>query len=74
MFMLRLQRWVGSGHTHAGLFSASSGRKYPQNVEAVKHVRLLTGLSDSVVMAEEAKKLAGYAAVDNHVQVRNVRV
>lgn len=53
---MRLQGWVSLG----GSLSSSL-------VRSLRHVRPLSRSGGN--MAEEAKKLAAYAAVDNHVQV-----
>lgn len=68
-----LRRWVWCSHfLAAGLLPVSTGKRFPQNLLTVQHVRLFTRRSEKVAMAEEAKKLAGYAAVDNHVQNNQV--
>ena len=70
---MRLRGWVSFSKLAAGsLSSASWRRKQPQAAAAAtlcrqKHVCLLS--QSGANMAEEAKKLAAYAAVDNHVQV-----
>lgn len=71
--VMRLQGWVGYGYNlAAGFFSAASGRQVSLNIRTQKYVRLFsTSGAGIIIMAEEAKKLAAYAAVDNHVQVSN---
>ncbi|XP_041726066.1 ribose-5-phosphate isomerase [Coregonus clupeaformis] len=68
-----LQRWIGptllsaaAGHSSAIL---KKGSPFTHNLT---HVCLFRSPSDRDGMAEEAKKLAGYAAVDNHVQNNQV--
>uniref|UniRef100_A0A673C734 ribose-5-phosphate isomerase n=1 Tax=Sphaeramia orbicularis TaxID=375764 RepID=A0A673C734_9TELE len=63
---MRLRGWVFS-KVAAGFLSSPSSWKQ-------KHVCALGVLAVSASMAEEAKKLAAYAAVDNHVQVTVDRV
>ncbi|XP_042186340.1 ribose-5-phosphate isomerase-like isoform X1 [Oncorhynchus tshawytscha] len=62
-----LQRWLGPTLLSAGHRSAG-GRKQTPFTPKLKHVSLFRSPSSRHGMAEEAKKLAGYAAVDNHVQ------
>ena len=65
---MRLQRWVSlSSELAAGFLSAPSSRRFVVS-SIQKHVRPFSRSAAS--MAEEAKKLAAYAAVDNHIQVR----
>uniref|UniRef100_A0A673C562 ribose-5-phosphate isomerase n=1 Tax=Sphaeramia orbicularis TaxID=375764 RepID=A0A673C562_9TELE len=61
---MRLRGWVFS-KVAAGFLSSPSSWKQ-------KHVCALGVLAVSASMAEEAKKLAAYAAVDNHVQNNQV--
>nr|XP_014048047.1 unnamed protein product [Salmo salar] len=68
-----LQRWIcptllsaASGHRSAVLKKDTPFR------HKLKHTRLFRSPSNTDDMAEEAKKLAGYAAVDNHVQNNQV--
>lgn len=60
--VMRLQGWVSL----CG-FLCSSSRRQAAVVCSFKHVCLCSQAGST--MAEEAKKLAAYAAVDNHVQV-----
>ncbi|XP_029586900.1 ribose-5-phosphate isomerase isoform X2 [Salmo trutta] len=68
-----LQRWICPT-----LLSAESGhrstvlKKDTPFRHKLKHTRLFRSPSNTDDMAEEAKKLAGYAAVDNHVQNNQV--
>lgn len=72
---MRLRGWVSFSKLAAGsLSSASCRRKHPAAAAAAaatlcrqKHVCRFS--QSGANMAEEAKKLAAYAAVDNHVQV-----
>lgn len=70
---MRLRGWVSFSKLAAGyLSSASCRRKQPAAAAAAtlcrqKHVCRFS--QSGANMAEEAKKLAAYAAVDNHVQV-----
>lgn len=71
---MRLRGWVSFSKLAAGsLSSASCRRKQPVAAAAAttlcrqKHVCRFS--QSGANMAEEAKKLAAYAAVDNHVQV-----
>nr|XP_029507566.1 ribose-5-phosphate isomerase isoform X1 [Oncorhynchus nerka] len=66
-----LQRWLGPTLLSAGHRSAG-GRKQTPFTPKLKHVSLFRSPSSRHGMAEEAKKLAGYAAVDNHVQNNQV--
>ncbi|KAG7235786.1 hypothetical protein INR49_002173 [Caranx melampygus] len=65
---MRLQGWVYLGNLAAG--SCLSSPSAPWRLRSFTHVRLLRGSVAN--MAEEAKKLAAYAAVDNHVQNNQV--
>nr|XP_023998906.1 ribose-5-phosphate isomerase isoform X1 [Salvelinus alpinus] len=62
-----LQRWICPTLLSAGHRSAVFKKETP-----FTHKRLFTSPSNRHGMAEEAKKLAGYAAVDNHVQNNQV--
>ncbi|XP_064784897.1 ribose-5-phosphate isomerase-like isoform X2 [Oncorhynchus masou masou] len=66
-----LQRCLGPTLLSAGHRSAG-GRKQTPFTPELKHVSLFRSPSSRHGMAEEAKKLAGYAAVDNHVQNNQV--
>ncbi|XP_052357084.1 ribose-5-phosphate isomerase-like [Oncorhynchus keta] len=66
-----LQRWLGPTLLSAGHRSAG-GRKQTPFTSKLKHVSLFRSPSSRRGMAEEAKKRAGYAAVDNHVQNNQV--
>lgn len=55
---MRAKGWVS-------LFSSS--RRQAAVVRSSRNVRVVS--RSGAIMAEEAKKLAAYAAVDNHVQV-----
>ncbi|KAL0969527.1 hypothetical protein UPYG_G00228410 [Umbra pygmaea] len=63
-----LQRWIGPSLSSAAALScaASKGSHF------TPHPRDVRLFSSRDSMAEEAKKLAGYAAVDNHVQNNHV--
>lgn len=63
---MRLQGWVSLTNQAAGLVSSAARRQRAAR-SSQKHVCLF-GRS-AANMAEGAKKLAAYAAVDNHVQV-----
>ncbi|XP_074516958.1 ribose-5-phosphate isomerase [Sebastes fasciatus] len=70
---MRLQRWV----SFSKLLSSSSSSSWRLVSAALcrqkqKHVCLFTQSANNNNMAEEAKKLAAYAAVDNHVQNNQV--
>ncbi|XP_054862115.1 ribose-5-phosphate isomerase isoform X2 [Amphiprion ocellaris] len=66
---MRLQGWVSVGNLAAGFLSSPSRRLAA--LSGSKHVCGF-GVSAANNMAEEAKKLAAYAAVDNHVQARQL--
>lgn len=77
---MRLRGWVSFSKLAAGsLSSASCRRKQPAAAAAAaatlcrqKHVCRFS--QSGANMAEEAKKLAAYAAVDNHVQVQSAHL
>lgn len=62
-----LQGWTSLVHITAG-FLRSAARRQAALGGSYTHVRPYS--RSGANMAEEAKKLAAYAAVDNHVQVR----
>ncbi|CAG5866856.1 unnamed protein product [Menidia menidia] len=67
---MRLQRWVCLRKLAAGSLSAPSSWRLVAFTSQKQHVRRF---SQTVAnMAEEAKKLAAFAAVDNHVQNNQV--
>lgn len=66
---MRLQGWVSLTDLAAG-FLCSASRRLAASSNTQEHVCLFSQ-SAAANMAEEAKKLAAYAAVDNHVQVRH---
>lgn len=66
--VMRIQGWVSLTNLAAG-FLCSASRRLAASLNTQKHVCLFSQ-SAAANMAEEAKKLAAYAAVDNHVQVR----
>ncbi|GLD47640.1 ribose-5-phosphate isomerase, partial [Lates japonicus] len=63
--VMRLQGWVSFSKLAAGSLSSASWR-LAAALSSQKHVCVLSQCAAN--MAEEAKKLAAYAAVDNHVQ------
>lgn len=65
--VMRLQGWVSFSKLAAGSLSSASWR-LAAALSSQKHVCVLSQCAAN--MAEEAKKLAAYAAVDNHVQVQ----
>ncbi|XP_044023589.1 ribose-5-phosphate isomerase isoform X1 [Siniperca chuatsi] len=65
---MRLQGWVSFSNLAAGFLSSASWRLAA--LSSQKHVCLFS--QSGTNMAEEAKKLAAYAAVDNHVQARQL--
>lgn len=67
--VMRLQGWVSLANLAAG-FLCSASRRLAASLNTEKHVCLFSEAAAAANMAEEAKKLAAYAAVDNHVQVR----
>lgn len=69
------QRWVGLTFRVKSFSSLCWGRTRPPLFEIEKntHVCICGSRSYGAIMAEEAKKLAAYAAVDNHIQVCRIK-
>lgn len=63
--VMRLQGWASLANIAAGFLCSASWRQAA--LGSHQHVRLFS--RSGANMAEESKKLAAYAAVDNHVQV-----
>lgn len=63
---MKWRRWAEISVQYTLLFSGSSSRAHLGRVARAPQ----SHSSSRAAMAEEAKKLAAYAAVDNHIQVR----
>ncbi|KAJ8389508.1 hypothetical protein AAFF_G00118980 [Aldrovandia affinis] len=72
--VMRLQRGIGRTLLAGYLAITLARRQFSFGCESLneKHVCFSRAYGNSVTMAEEAKKRAGYAAVDNHVQNNHV--